>query len=90
MDYIQATCPLMRQDIRKVQSNTVNMEIEGVIESFHIKRVEFGENVRAFFPQGQSKLSVIMRCQLAYWAGVRRAGFDCNLPIIGWCWLVLY
>ena len=56
----------MRQDIRKVQSNTVNMEIEGVIESFHIKRVEFGENVRAFFPQGQSKLSVIMRCPLAY------------------------
>ena len=27
-----------------------------------IKRVEFRENVKAFFPQRQSKLSVIMRC----------------------------
>ena len=27
-----------------------------------IKRVEFRENVKAFFPQGQNKLSVIMRC----------------------------
>ena len=66
MDYIQATCPLMRRDIRKVQSNPVNTDIEGVIESVLIKRVEVRENVRAFFPQGQSKLSVIMRCPLAY------------------------
>ena len=27
-----------------------------------IKRVEFRENVKAFFPQGQNKLSVTMRC----------------------------
>ena len=27
-----------------------------------IKRVDFTENVRAFFPQGQSKLSVKMKC----------------------------
>ena len=66
MDYIQATCSLMRRGVRKVESNPVNTEIEGAIESFHIKQVEFRENVRAFFPQGQSKLSVIMRCPLAY------------------------
>ena len=42
------------------------MDTEGTIESVHIKRVEFRENVRAFFPQGQSKLS-----------GVRKAGIDC-------------
>ena len=34
------------------------------------------ENVKAFFPQGQSKLSVMMRCP--YEAGVRKAAFDCN------------
>ena len=56
----------MRRGVRKVKSNPVNTEIEGAIESFHIKQVEFRENVRAFFPQGQSKLSVIMRCPLAY------------------------
>ena len=32
------------------------------VESVLIKRVEFKENLRAFFPQGQSKLYVIMRC----------------------------
>ena len=46
------------------------------MESVRIKQVEFRENVRAFFPQGQSKLSVIMRCP--YKAGVNKVGFDCN------------
>ena len=46
------------------------------MESVRIKRVEFRENVRAFFPQGQSKLSVIMRCP--YKVGVNKVGFDCN------------
>ena len=49
------------------------------------KCVEFKENVRAggppcvraFFPQGQSKLSIIIRCP--YKAGFRKAGFDCTL-----------
>ena len=40
----------------------------------HIKRVEFKENVRVFFPQGQSKLSIIM--SFPYYAGVRKAGFN--------------
>ena len=41
--------------------------IEGAIENVHInggvriKRIDFRESVRAFFPQGQSKLSIIMR-----------------------------
>ena len=46
------------------------------LKGVRIKRVEFKENVRAFLPQGQRKLSVIMR--RLYWAGVRKAGFDCN------------
>ena len=38
------------------------MDIDGAIESVRIKQVEFRENVRAFFPQGESKLTVIKRC----------------------------
>ena len=45
-----------------IQLNLVNTETEGPIESVHIKRIEFRENVWAFFSQGQSKLSLIMRC----------------------------
>ena len=41
---------------------------KGAIESVRIKWVGFRENVRTFFPQGQSKLSVTMRC---------KAVFDC-------------
>ena len=42
----------------------VNTDTEGTIQSVcinrvHIKRIEFRENVRAFFPQGESKLSKI-------------------------------
>ena len=32
-----------------------------VLTDVHIKWVEFRENLRAFFPQGQRKVSVIMR-----------------------------
>ena len=46
--------------------------LRGAIESVRIKQVEFRENVRAFFPQGQSKLSVITQL------GVRKAGFECS------------
>ena len=45
-----------------VQSNPVNTETEGAIERVCIKQVEFREYVRIFFPQGQRKLSIIMRC----------------------------
>ena len=41
-----------------IQSNPVNTNTNGTIESVP-KRVEFRE---AFFLQGQSKLSVVMRC----------------------------
>ena len=44
-----------------IQSNPVNTDTKGTIESVP-KRVQFRENLRAFFLQGQSKLSVIMRC----------------------------
>ena len=64
-----------------IQSNLFNKDTEGTIKSVRInelgvsiKRVEFRENVRAFFPQGQSKLSVLMRCP--YLACLRRAEFD--------------
>ena len=50
-----------------VSSYLLNKDSEGAIENVHInggvriKRIDFRENVRAFFPQGQSKLSIIMR-----------------------------
>ena len=43
-----------------IRSNLVNTDTEGDIESVRVNRVEFRENVGAFFPQGQNKLSVIM------------------------------
>ena len=48
--------------IEPVQSHPVNTDTEEAILGVRIKWVEFGENVGAFFPQGQSKLSVITRC----------------------------
>ena len=50
------------------------MDTEGAIQGAHINRVsiliEFSENVRAFFTQGQSKLCApLLRC--LYYAGVR-------------------
>ena len=65
-----------------IQSNLVNTDTEGDIESVRVNRVEFRENVGAFFPQGQSKLSVIMRC--LYKEGVRKARFDCTSCIPFW------
>ena len=52
----------------KLQSNPLNTGIEGGIDSVLINGVSvlsgmnFKENARAFFPQGQGKVSVIMRC----------------------------
>ena len=34
-----------------MQSNRVNTDQEGAIESAHIKRDQFRENVKAFFPR---------------------------------------
>ena len=50
-----------------MQSDPVNMDTEGhrkclYQQGFRIKCVEFRENVRPFFPQGQSKRSVMTRC----------------------------
>ena len=47
-----------------------------VLMGVGIKQVEFRENVKAFCPLGQSKLSIIMMCR--YEAGVCKAGFDCT------------
>ena len=49
--------------------------LRGAIESVRITRVEFRENISVYFPQGQSKLSVIMRRPNQ--AGVCKVGFDC-------------
>ena len=38
------------------------MDTKGAKESVRIKRVEFRENVRAYFHQGQGIRSVIKRC----------------------------
>ena len=49
-------------------SNSINMDTYCAKESVcingnvHIKQVEFRENVTTFSPQGQSKLSAIIRC----------------------------
>ena len=49
-------------------SNFINMDTYGAKESvcingnIHIKCTEFRENVRTLSPQGQSKLSAIIRC----------------------------
>ena len=65
-DYFIDVTP--RGGTNKIQSNTVNTDTEKAIEGVavkrgvSIKRVEFRENVRAFFPQVRSKLSVVMRC----------------------------
>jgi len=67
----------MKLNFCVAQSNPINTDTEGAIESVRIKCIEFKENVRAFFPQGRSKLSIIIRCP--YKAGVRKAGFDCTL-----------
>ena len=42
-----------------------------ILTGVRIKHVELRENVRVFIPQGQSKLSVIMRC--LYEVGVLEA-----------------
>ena len=44
-----------------IQRNTLRGR-GGATGSVRIKRDEFGENVRAFLAQEQSKLSVMMRC----------------------------
>ena len=48
--------------VNNTQSNLLNTDNEDAIESVHIKRVEFREIVRGFFPQGQGKLSITMSC----------------------------
>ena len=45
-----------------LQPNHFNTDSKGAIKSVRIKRVEFRENIRAFVPQGQEKLSAITRC----------------------------
>ena len=51
-----------------MQWNPVNTDSEGRggggggIETVHIKRVEFRDNVKAFFPQGQIKQFLITSC----------------------------
>ena len=64
-----------------IQSNLFNKDTGGVVKSVsinelrvRIKGVKFRENVRAFCPQGERKLSVIMRCP--YLASLRKAEFD--------------
>ena len=60
-----ASSTILRADYlacKELQSNSVNTDTEGAIESVRITQVEFGENARAFVSQGQGKLAVIMRC----------------------------
>ena len=66
--------PSAPPNLESLNSQTpVGTGTEGAIESVRIKRVEFRENVMAFFSKGQSRLSIITSCP--YQAGVRKAGF---------------
>ena len=49
-------------NIRKAPSIDAKLPSEGAIGSVRMKRVEFRENVRTFFPQGQSELFAITKC----------------------------
>ena len=54
-----------------MQSNLVNMGTKGAIESVHINWMSILSSLnleRAFFPQGQSKVSIVIR--LLYQVGV--------------------
>ena len=44
-----------------ILSNSANTDTSGAKENVQIKWVDFTENVRTFFAQGQSKLPVIIR-----------------------------
>ena len=66
----------MRTDLG-VQSNPLNSDTEGVIESVRVKQVEFRGNVSDFFTWRKGKISVTIRCP--YEVGVRKAGFDCTI-----------
>ena len=52
-----------------------------------MKQSEFREKVRTFFPQGQSKLSVIMRLVSVHikWVSVKR-GLTMHKQNKGTCW----
>ena len=59
----------IRSQIKQVQLSPINMDTEEAMKSVPInlrcvciKKVEFRENLRAFFPLRQSELSRIMRC----------------------------
>ena len=63
--------------VNTVKPHIFNTDTEGAIESVRIDGVSvFRENIRVFFSQGQSKLSVILMCP--YKAGVGKGGFDCS------------
>ena len=63
---------VLKSKVYLLQSNPVNTDTYAPIKVFY-KRVEFRENVRGFFSQGQSKLSIINNEASVHitWAGVR-------------------
>ena len=57
------TCTGIVNQHFRVESNPVNTDIDGTIESICINGVPVLESVSVLLcPQGQSKLSVILRC----------------------------
>ena len=59
-----------------IQSHPVNTDSKGAIESVRITRVELRENVRAFFLQGQGKLSHIIKNRLRFGLQANRVNTD--------------
>ena len=58
---------------KRISSVQSNSEIVRVIGVSVLSQLKLRENIKAFFSQGQSKLSVIKRCP-----GVHKARFNCN------------
>ena len=61
-----------------MQSNLVNMGTKGAIESVHINGMSALSSLnleRAFFPPGQSKVSIVIR--FLYLVGVHEERFEC-------------
>ena len=61
--------------------------LAGTIESVRSKRILCGEDVRPFFPLGQSKLSVIKNCVVClYTPLVSRSGYKQFQAVSRWFW----
>ena len=78
---LSAEAIILQMILSLIQSNpakTDNKRALAIVHIYGLSRLSgfnLKENVRASFPRGESKLSLIVRCPYLY-AGVCKAGFD--------------